>query len=158
MPTSRKISSSFFAIVLICFFLPFITISCDRTPVLELSGIQMTTGTTVETPSFARPAESKKIPADGKAIFAFACCAVGLGSSLIKQTRNNKVLPACAGGLGAFLILSIKSGLDQELTKQGAGYVGFNAEYGLGFWGAFIFFLAAALYNVWQIVNPISTD
>ena len=158
MPTSRKISSSFFAIVLICFFLPFVTISCDRNPVLELSGLQLTTGTTVETPSFAGPAESKKIPANGKAILAFTCCAVGLGGSLIKKTRSNKILPACSGGLGAFLILSIKSGLDQELVKQGAGFAGFSAEYGFGFWGSFIFFLAAALYNIWQVVNPIPTE
>lgn len=158
MPKSRKISSSFFAVILICFFLPFVTISCDRRPVMELSVMQLTTGTTVETPSIVGPAKSQKIPPSGAAILTFTCCAVGLGSSLLQKTRNKKVIPACAGGLGAFFVLSLKSGIDRELIKQGAGYAGFSADYGLGFWGPFVFFVAAAFYNLWQIFKPISAD
>lgn len=40
MKSSKKISASLFALILVCFFLPFVTVSCENQPVLQLSGIE----------------------------------------------------------------------------------------------------------------------
>ncbi|MDF5730410.1 MAG: hypothetical protein PUP92_20905 [Rhizonema sp. PD38] len=45
----------------------------------------------------------------------------------------------------------LKSKLDDEILKQGQGLL--LVSYGLGFWLAFLFFVASALVNIYTLVQ-----
>ncbi|MBM3243119.1 hypothetical protein FJZ31_43220, partial [Candidatus Poribacteria bacterium] len=82
--TIKKLSPAIFVIILICFFLPFVSASCGGQKLATLSGVQLVTGTTVEG---ARPSEdifraekaTQKVDTEPLAIAALITTLVGLG-------------------------------------------------------------------------------
>ncbi len=148
MKTTKKISASFFAVILICFFLPFVSISCQNLSVLKLSGIDLVTGTTMNTPNLGSQAQQEKLPPDARAILAFTAAAVGLGTSF-SQKRRSTLFSAISGVIGFCSLLWLKSSIDAELAKQGSDFMGIKATYESGFWGAFLLFISAGILNVW---------
>ena len=48
---TKKFSPAIFGIVLICFILPFVTVSCQGQKLATLTGIQLITGTTIKQPN-----------------------------------------------------------------------------------------------------------
>ena len=48
-------------------------------------------------------------------------------------------------GIGLILLLVLKSKLDSDILKQGGGML--QLEYSVGFWMAFILYLAAMVLN-----------
>jgi hypothetical protein len=88
LANTKKISASMFALVFICFFLPFVTISCENRPIVQFSGLELTTGKTLEMPSgissFTGKTKNENIPGDGKAALVLVAAAVGVGTSLLK--------------------------------------------------------------------------
>lgn len=149
LKNGKKLSASLFALVLICFFLPFVTISCDNRPVGEISGIELATGKTVSAPTFTGQTRGQNIPGDGRAVLVFVAAAVGIGTSLIR-VRRSFLVSAGVGVFGLLMLLSIKSEMDKQMIEQGAGYTGFKADYGLGFRGPVLFFIAAFCLNIWM--------
>jgi hypothetical protein len=159
----KKISASMFALILICFFLPFITISCQSQDVITMTGLQMATGVEISVPnslptnlssidSLSSLTESKKIPGNSTAVLAFCTAAAGLTTTLLLKNRQQKYLiPAISGGLGTLLLLFLKSNTDDSVLKQGSGMIKIN--YGLGFWLALILFLGAAGLNGYQLME-----
>jgi hypothetical protein len=150
---TKKISASMFALILICFFLPFVTISCENRPVVQLSALELTTGKTMEVPSdFSGQTKSQNIPGDGKAALVLVAAAAGIGTSLLKFRRSS-LISAGVGAFGVLMLLALKSGIDSQLVDKGGGATGFRADYGLGFWGSTLLFLSAIALNIWQFFN-----
>lgn len=85
--TTKKWSVVPFGVILIAFFLPFVTFSCEGTRLLTLTGFQLVTGTTVERPSWdlfgeRQSQRTERINPDGRAIIAFGGALVGFLLSL----------------------------------------------------------------------------
>ncbi|MBW4616223.1 MAG: hypothetical protein KME21_23705 [Desmonostoc vinosum HA7617-LM4] len=149
LENGKKVSASLFAVILICFFLPFVTVSCDNRPVFQMSGVEMATGKTVSTPDiFGSQTQSQKIPGDSRAALVFAAAALGIGTSLIK-IRKSSLISAGIGAFGLVMLLSLKSEIDKQIINNGASYAGFKADYGVGFWGSILLFISAACLNIW---------
>lgn len=147
----KKISPPLFALTLICFCLPFITISCRQEQITTLNGIELATGKTVKPPSFfGEKTKEQKIPPEPFAALAFFSGIVGLGTSFIKA-KKSAIAPAGAGTAGFILLLMLKSKIDDEIVKQGQGL--FLVSYGFGFWMAFLFFVSSALINIYRLVQ-----
>jgi len=146
--TTKKISASFFALILICFFLPFVSVSCQNLSILKLSGIELVTGTTMKMPSLGSQSEEEKIPADARAIFALTAAAVGLGTSF-SEKRRSTLFSAISAVIGFSSLLWLKSSLDSEIAKQGSDFMGIKVTYESGFWGAFLLFISASILNAW---------
>lgn len=147
----KKISPALFALTLICFCLPFITISCRQEQITTLNGIELATGKTVKPPSlFGEQTKEQKIPAEPLAILALFSGIIGLGTSFIKA-KKSAIAPAGAGTAGFILLLMLKSKIDDEIVKQGQGL--FLVSYGFGFWMAFLFFVSSALINIYSLVQ-----
>lgn len=84
----RKISPALFTLTLICFFLPFITVSCRQEEITTLNGIDLAIGKTVRQPSiFGNQPKEQKIPADPLATIALISGVIGLGTSFIKAKK-----------------------------------------------------------------------
>lgn len=131
-----------FGLILICFLLPFVTISCAGQEIVTLSGLQLTTGETIETPSSYRGLPKKQqIPGELLAGLAFTSASVGLGVSFIKS-RRGLIAQTSAGAAGNLLLLLLKGKLDHEVIQSGQGIL--SAKYDSGFWIAFLLFVATA--------------
>lgn len=151
-----------FVLTLVCFFLPFITISCQDRDVITMTGVQMATGVEMAAPSslaessgiggLSGLSELKKIPGTLTAVLAFCAAAAGLTTTLLLNNRQQRYLiPAISGAVGVLLLLWIKSSTDDSVLKQGSGMIKVN--YGLGFWLALILFLGAAGLNGYQMIE-----
>jgi hypothetical protein len=158
----KQISASMFALILICFFLPFISVSCQGSNVVTMSGVQMATGVEMASPSSSfnspwtgsgsRPTPTQQIPGTPAAGLAFCVAGAGLATTLLlKNRRQQHLVPAITGGVGFLLLLWIKSSTDDAILKQGSGIV--QVSYGAGFWLAFILFLGAAGLNGYQYLE-----
>jgi len=148
LKSARQTSPALFGITLICFFLPFVTISCQQETLKTFSGIQLATGSTMQVATPTGRIQEQKIPGDPLAALAIISSIVGLGTSLIKA-RKTVIASAGSGAAGALLLLMLKSKLDDEAIKQGGGLILIN--YGLGFWLAFLLLVSASLVNIYTL-------
>jgi hypothetical protein len=141
-----KFSPAIFIIILICFFLPFINITCQGEKVATLTGIQLVTGTTIEQPSmFGAKGKTTKVEGELMALLAFISAIVGLILSFLKN-RKISLATAIVGGLGLIFLLLLKNKLDNDMLREGQGML--QLEYSTGFWLTLIFFILAAVWNV----------
>jgi hypothetical protein len=152
MKSSKKISASFFALILVCFLLPFVTISCENRPVVQLSGLEMTTGKTVASQTFSGRKRAQRIPSDGRTILAFLAAGIGLWASLSNVKRDSSIPLGC-GFSGSLLLLLLKAGIDGQVSSQSVRVATFKADYGVGFVGAFLLFLSSAILNGWTLLR-----
>lgn len=102
--------------------------------------------------------KKKKVPADWRAILATLAGVAGLGSSLVINRRKLTVIPAALGAFGTLMLLLIRLAVEKEVDKTGAGLVGFSINYGIGYWGALIFFLATTFFNGWIFLTQKPTS
>jgi hypothetical protein len=148
---SKKISPALFGLTLICFFMPFVTISCQEQPISSFTGVELARGTSVKSPSFGgNSSKQEQIPPNLFATMALLSGVVGFGTSFLKA-KKSAIAPAGAGTAGFILLLMLKSQIDGEIAKQGQGIL--LASYGLGFWLAFLLFISAALVNIYTLVQ-----
>ena len=127
----KYISSSFFGVILVCFFTPFIEISCNDTKVASPSGWHFITGNVngaynKRNPIIKRLAEddvrtNNSIPQKEPNIFlivSFISVLIGLSENLFKW-NNKSILTIAIFGLIAHLIfyLIAKNGIDETMAK-----------------------------------------
>jgi hypothetical protein len=133
--------------VIISFFLPFVTVSCDNIEVLELSGVNLVRGKTIMVNyDLVGDSEEESIPANWRAILALLSAIVGLLISFIK--KENSTAPTVSSGLGSILLLMLKFDLEKKAREEVL-----DISFGLGFWLAFFLFLSAAVINGWGLYH-----
>jgi len=147
---AKKLSPAVYVLALICFFLPFVTFSCQAQKILTLSGIQLVTGTTIQQPQPFGPPKAQKVDAEPLAVLAFLSGIAGLALSFLRG-RKSAIAPATAGVVAAILLLALKSKLDGDALRQGGGVI--QVDYAAGFWAVLILFLAAVAVNVFFLVQ-----
>ena len=65
----KNISPAIFGIIVICFFLPFINVSCSDQKLMSFTAFQMVTGTTIQQPSmFGENTERQEVDPEPLAI------------------------------------------------------------------------------------------
>ena len=162
----KRLSPAIFGIALICFFLPWVNVSCQGQKVITLSGIQLVTGTTIEEPKmfrelkgFSHPyikepgrssEEYNKIKGEVLAILTFLATIGGLSLSFLKRKKGT-LGPAIAGGIGTILLLLLSAKLNNDIFQQGQGLL--QLDYRIGFYLTLILFLLAIGVNVYSIVQ-----
>lgn len=133
----------------LCFFLPFVTVSCGSVKAFTLTGQQLATGTTLTQPQPFGPPQTQKIDADPFAAAAALCALTGIALSLIG--RNIATATAISGGAGAVSLLIMKSRLDGQLQTQGQGVA--TAAYETGYTLAVLLLVAGAAWNVYLFLQ-----
>jgi hypothetical protein len=132
---------------LLCFFLPFVTVSCGGVKAITLSGQQLATGTTLSEPQPFGPPQSQKVDADPFASLAALCAVVGIAFSVIG--RKMATGSAISGGAGTILLLILRSRLNEDIQKQGQGMLQNSFE--SGYTLALLLFIAGAAWNLYLI-------
>jgi hypothetical protein len=147
----KKIAAVIFMVILACYFLPFVTFSYNGETVGTLNGLQMTTGAEVNTSGWVGLATGGKKQISGSVVvgIAFSLAAIGLSTNLLlKNKHQSSLLPAIASGLGAIILLIVKSVTDDTVFKEGA-----EASYGLGFYLGILLFVVNAGLHGYQFVE-----
>jgi hypothetical protein len=137
---ARKLSPAAFVLALICFFLPFVTFSCQGQKIASLNGVQLATGTTLQQPQMFGPPKSQKVDAEPLAALALLALLAGAGLSLLKGKKGAGMSAAFAG-LSFIFLLALKSKLDGDAVRQGGGAIQVNYE--AGFYLVIVLLLAA---------------
>ena len=141
----RKISASVFGLILVCFLLPFATVSCQNTPVARLNGFNLAVGTTIDTPSpMGGPPQRNQISGEPLATGALLCATIGIATSFLKP-KKSAIIPAVSGGLGVLSLLFLKSKLEDDVLRQGTGML--MIDFQTGYWLAFFLFAGATAIN-----------
>jgi hypothetical protein len=138
----------------LCFFLPFVTVSCGGVKALTLTGQQLATGTTLTQPQPFGPPQTQKVEADPFAAVAALCALGGIVLSLIG--RRIATATAFSGGAGAVSLLIMRSRLDGQLQTQGQGVA--TAAYETGYTLAMLLLIAGAAWNVYLFLQTRRTS
>jgi hypothetical protein len=155
---AKRFRWTIFALILLCFTLPFIQVSCQQQRLMSFTGFQMAFGTEVQQPQMFGPPQTKQIPGDGLVILAFLAAVAGLVCSFIKNRTGIVISLICSSG-GFLFLLIFKLRVDNEILRLGGGMLG--VEYLTGFIGACLLFLMGTALNGYMIyaeANDTSTS
>jgi hypothetical protein len=125
----KKISPAIFGLALICFFLPWTTVSCQQQKAITFTGIQLVTGTTVKQPQLFGVKQSKEVRGESHAVIAMILVVAGFIVSIIPGSVA-RVASALAGGITAILLLMLKAKIDSDILREGGGLIQINYEIG----------------------------
>ncbi len=142
-------SALLFAGSALCFFFPFVTVSCGGVDVFTLTGQQLATGTTLSQPQPFGPPQRQHMDADPFAAIAGICAIAGIVLSLAGQKMVNG--RAVAAAVGSVSLLAMKSHLNSELQNQAGGMV--QANYQTGYTLALGLLVAVAIWNVFLFLQ-----
>lgn len=145
----RKLSPAAFVLALICFFLPFVTFSCQGQTVATLSGVQLATGTRIPQPQVFGPPKEHKVDAEPLATVAFLSVLLGVGLSFLRG-RKWGIGSAALAVLGVILLAALKSKLDGDALRQGGEII--QVSYGTGYYLCLAFLLAAAGTSIYSLM------
>jgi len=168
MDQIKKFSPAAFVIIIFCFFLPFINLTCSGQTVMTMTGIQLITGAEYKPQGMPDQPEmfeedqsgqqtgqltsSQNSDAQPMALFAFLAAILALAISFIKK-KITALICMIISILGAVFLLLLKGSLDGDATMQGQGIV--QIEYQLGYWLAFLLFIIGAVLQWFIFKEPV---
>ncbi len=137
----NKLSPTLLIFVLICFCMPFFSFSCEGRKAITLTGIQLATGTSIESPQVFGPPQRQKIDNEPLAAVSLLSAIVALGLCFLKARESQVISGACAG-LSAILLLALKSKVEGDALRQAGGVI--QMDTGIGYYLALALLLVAA--------------
>lgn len=139
--TTNKLPLILFGIIILCFFLPFVNVSCSGQKVMSITGVQMLTGTTFQEPSlFGEKTKSYNAKPEPLAAIVLFIAAFGF-LPLLVPSFYFKIWNYVLSVAGAALLLILKTKIDGDFVRQGGSLSGLTLEYDIGFWLSFILFI-----------------
>jgi hypothetical protein len=141
-----KVSPVLFVVTVLCFLLPFVTVSCNGQKIVSLSGTELAFGTSIEQPQmFGGPTSKQHVDAEPVATIAFLCAIAGIALGFLLP--RVPLASAITGAVGTLLLLILMGKLSGDLGKQAQGV--FQLDYEAGFILSLLLFIAAAGWNGW---------
>ena len=140
-----KVSPVLFLVTVLCFLLPFITVSCNGQKIASLSGTELAFGSSVEQPSpFGGATAKRHVDAKPLATMAFLCAIAGIAVGFL--VARMPLVSAIVGAAGAGFLLILTSTVTGDAGRQA---VGLEIDYGAGFYLSLLLFIAATAWNGW---------
>ena len=145
-----RLSPAAFGAALLCFFLPFLTVTCQGQEVATLTGVQLVTGTDIQQQTPLGPSQKQHVDNEPLALVAVLCAVAGAGIGFLRDRRAG-IASAVAGIAGAVSLWMMKSKFEERILSQGNRALA--VEFGNGFYLALVFLLVGAAlgaYAFWQ--------
>ncbi len=159
---TRERSPFMFLVIGLCFFLPFISISCSGQRLGTLSGIQLVTGDEIDideqaleqqfTEAFGTTGTTEaddEAPSDAPendpsifAIIALAAAVLGVIAGFVTRGRTRAMVSFAAALAGLVGLIGLRFDLQGDVS-EGEGLI--SVDYRLGYWISALLFLALAL-------------
>lgn len=164
--TEKFLSLSLFLLVALCFFLPFVSFTCQGQKLATITGIELVTGTKIEKFEMEKIEEEQKNPdldkernvdSEPLAIAAFIFALIGIVVSIIP--RYSKVVSLIAGALGALTLLFLRSSIGADIPGD-SDFKILEVSYEWGYYLALILFIISFLINLYwlRFQNKIISD
>lgn len=148
----RRRSPYMFIVAGLCFFLPFITISCSGQKIATLSGRQLVTGAeiTIENPVAGleeefgtttgeeAPSETEETDPSIWAIVALAAAVLGIAVGFVLKGRARSIGSIAAALIGLVGLIGLRFDLEGDV-EEAEGLVVIN--YRIGYWLVALFFV-----------------
>ncbi len=171
MDAVKKLSPALYGVIVFCFVLPFVNLTCSGQTVMSLTGFQLITGADLDKNMFnsqgmfnqqgmqEEPSSKESVEAQPMALFAFLSALVALAISFVKR-KATALICMLVSVLGALFLLFLKISMDSDVSTSGQGIV--QLEYQFGYWFSFLLFIAGAVIQ-WMIYKEpdyvnVSTD
>ena len=129
--TVRRVPVGMLGLALLCFLLPFVTVSCSGQEVVSFTGVQLVFGTTVPQAQMIGPPQMQSVDPEPLAVVSFLCCLAAFGLSFIKS-RKGEIGTAALAGASFVALMMLKSTLEDEVAGKAMGAL--RVEYETGFW------------------------
>ena len=182
MTNPGKLSPVCFALALLCFVLPFMSVSCQNQKLVTLTGLEAMTGKDVDVVQMlesagkglnlgglklnpkaegganADPAklaalnQAKVQHIKGSPLAVGAFLCGVAGLVTFLVNRRNGPLPALLGVAGAGLVAGMKSYMESQIQNPTFGVIRVDGE--SGYWAALLCFGGAAVLNGWLALQP----
>jgi hypothetical protein len=130
----KKFSPAVFGIILICFMLPWVNLSCQGQNAAAFSGLQLVTGTAVQQ-------QNQEIKSEPLAAAVLVLTILGLALSFLKDKKSS-IIPCIIGGAAFILLLLLKSKIDTDASNHSI-----QVQYAIGFWLVLVLFIGAIALN-----------
>ncbi len=124
----KKISWSLYLIVLICFIMPFMTISCGGQKVVTLTGVQIATGSQIDVGG----GQIQKIDPEARIVLVFLLSLAAMIVLLTVKTKPAYVAALVCSAASVILLYWYKIKADADIVKQGEGML--TSTYDFGYW------------------------
>lgn len=147
MDSFKKLSPALFVLIIICFFMPFVNLSCSGQTIMSLTGFQLITGADIKDQNMfgemnGTQTKQEKVESQPLALFALLAAIAGLGLSFIRK-KSLAIVNVVVSALGAVFLLLLKFNLDGDAELGGQNVI--TLDYQAGYWLAFLLFLAGAV-------------
>lgn len=156
MDQIKKFSPAAFIIIIFCFFMPFVSITCSGQKVMSLTGIKLITGAEYKPQGMLDqkdiPEEEmelktdlnkeQNIDAQPMALFAMIMAVAALILSFIQQ-KVPALICMIASILGAAFMLLLKANLDNDIPSDAQMVI--EVEYQFWYWIALLLFIVGAV-------------
>ena len=130
----KRFSPVVFGIVLICFMLPWVNLSCEGHNAAPFSGIQLVTGTTVER-------QNQKVKSEPLAVAILVLVVLGFALSFLKDKKSS-IIPGIIGAAAFILLLMLKSKIDTDANNHSI-----QVQYAIGFWLVLVLLIGTIALN-----------
>ncbi len=156
---NKFVSPSLFLLAALCFFLPFVSFTCQGQRIATISGMELITGTKIEKFEMEKFDSGQTNPdldkqrdvnSEPLAVAAFILALVGIVVSLIP--RYSRMLSLIAGALGALMLLFLRSSIGGEVTGD-FDFKIIEVSYEWGYYLSLIVFLVAFALNLYQVIT-----
>lgn len=137
------ISALLYAILLLCFFLPFINIFCDEINSISFIGYQLFIGFTIN---------QQKVGRNLLFFLIFFIICNGMSLSLFMKSPKNSLVACITTLIALILLYSFKVNLDKDLHRVGEG-IFFHVNYSVGFWYLALFLLITGAWEAFLLLK-----
>lgn len=145
MPTKRNpiLARGLLGAVLLCFLMPFLTLTCGGGKLITMNGINMATGTSISSKDpWSGRVKTEKIQPEILVAVAGLAAIAALGLAFASG-RSGQLASMLASSACAASLLLTKFKVEGDVVKQGQGVVG--AQWEVGFWLALLGSISAAV-------------
>lgn len=161
--SGKFISPALFLLVALCFFLPFVSFTCQGQKIATVTGMELVTGTKIERfqmPNMGNQQENSdllkqnQLDSEPLAIAAFIFAILGIVVSFF--LRYSKILSIIFAVLGILMLLFLRSSLGKQITGDFDFRI-VEISYEWGYYLAIIIFIGIFglnLYEKFSELNP----
>ncbi|HKB87990.1 MAG TPA: zinc ribbon domain-containing protein [Ignavibacteriaceae bacterium] len=160
MTESRRfISPALFLLAALCFFLPFVSFTCQGQTIATVSGMELITGTKIEKFEMEKfddqqtnpdLNEDRDLRSEPLAVAAFIFALCGIIVSLIPH--YSRMLSIITGALGALMLLFLRSSIGGEVTGD-FDFKIIEVSYEWGYYLSLIFFISPFALNLYNMIT-----
>lgn len=136
--TKKMLSPALFGIIILCFILPFVSISCGGTQVAQLNGFDFVKGISEQ---------GQNMDPNPLAIIALIAAVIGLGVSFAHKKSAN-ITASAVGVIGFISSIILKSTFDSAAADKGI-----QTQWMGGYYLTLLLFAAAAAANIYFAVK-----